>query len=217
MGFLGADVAIDRERGPVFLELNARPGLAIQIANTSGLKDRLEKVKSLKIKTIEKGVRIGMDLFGGEIEEEVEDISGRKVIGTIEKVNLIGKNGKTIEAQAKIDTGAGFTSIDTELARKLGYENTVIAYEKIEETYSDLRSMSKEERWKIFKNIPEVVSIVAIHSASGSTYRPVIRIQIVLDTIVIFTKVTLISRSHLNYPIIIGKRNLNKFLIDVNK
>ena len=27
MGYLGADVAIDRERGPVFLEINARPGL----------------------------------------------------------------------------------------------------------------------------------------------------------------------------------------------
>ena len=39
LGFLGADVAIDRDRGPVFLELNARPGLSIQIANlgrTSG-------------------------------------------------------------------------------------------------------------------------------------------------------------------------------------
>lgn len=33
MGYLGADVAIDRERGPVFLEINARPGLSIQVAN----------------------------------------------------------------------------------------------------------------------------------------------------------------------------------------
>ena len=83
LGFLGADIAIDRERGPVFFELNARPGLSIQIANLSGLKERLEKVVSLKIKSIERGVRVGMDLFGGEIEEELEYISVKKVIGTV--------------------------------------------------------------------------------------------------------------------------------------
>ena len=43
LGFLGADVAIDRDRGPVFLELNARPGLSIQIANLDGLLGRLAK------------------------------------------------------------------------------------------------------------------------------------------------------------------------------
>ena len=94
LGFLGADIAIDKEYGPVFLELNARPGLSIQLANLAGLKRRLERVTELKIKTIEKGVRVGMDLFGGEIEEEVEEISGRKVIGTMEKVRLIGKEWK---------------------------------------------------------------------------------------------------------------------------
>jgi alpha-L-glutamate ligase-like protein len=44
LGFLGMDLAIDRDQGPLLLELNARPGLAIQIANQSGLWARLEKV-----------------------------------------------------------------------------------------------------------------------------------------------------------------------------
>jgi alpha-L-glutamate ligase-like protein len=44
LGFLGMDLAIDRDHGPLLLELNARPGLAIQIANQSGLRARLEKV-----------------------------------------------------------------------------------------------------------------------------------------------------------------------------
>jgi len=86
LGYLGVDIAIDKERGPLVLELNARPGLSIQLANLSGLKERLERVSGLKIKSLERGVRVGRDLFGGEIEEEVEDISGRKVIGTVEKV-----------------------------------------------------------------------------------------------------------------------------------
>jgi alpha-L-glutamate ligase-like protein len=217
MGFLGADIAIDRERGPVFLEINARPGLSIQVANLAGLRERLERIVGLKIKTAQRGVRVGRDLFGGEIEGELEDISGRKIIGPVEKVKLIGKNEKTVEVEAKIDTGAGFTSIDTDLAEQLGFEDTVREYQKIETTYADIEHLSKKERWDIFKHIPDILSTVVVHSASGSTYRPTIRITIVMDDVTISTKVTLINRAQLKYPIIIGKRNLRKFLIDVSK
>jgi alpha-L-glutamate ligase-like protein len=44
LGFLGADVVIDWQRGPLLLELNARPGLQIQMANQTGLLKRLELV-----------------------------------------------------------------------------------------------------------------------------------------------------------------------------
>lgn len=217
MGFLGADVAIDRERGPVFLEINARPGLSIQVANLSGLRERLERIKGLRIKTAARGVRVGRDLFGGEVEEEVEEISGKKLIGTIERVKLIGLKGKSVEIEAKIDTGAGFTSIDIDLAQQLGFEDTVEEFQKIETTYKDIAHLGKKERWDIFKHIPHLESTVVVHSASGSTYRPTIKITVVMDNVVIPTKVTLINRAHLKYPIIIGKRNLKKFLIDVSK
>lgn len=46
LGYLGADFVLDRERGPVLLELNARPGLAIQMANQSGLRIHLDKTDS---------------------------------------------------------------------------------------------------------------------------------------------------------------------------
>lgn len=41
MGYIGVDIVLDRDLGPLVLELNARPGLAIQIANQQGLLDRL--------------------------------------------------------------------------------------------------------------------------------------------------------------------------------
>jgi alpha-L-glutamate ligase-like protein len=44
LGYLGVDLVIDRERGPLLLELNARPGLQIQIANQTGLIRRLELI-----------------------------------------------------------------------------------------------------------------------------------------------------------------------------
>ena len=42
LGYLGVDMVIDRERGPLLLELNARPGLQIQVANQKGLLRHLE-------------------------------------------------------------------------------------------------------------------------------------------------------------------------------
>lgn len=47
LGYLGVDVVLDRTRGPLLLELNARPGLNIQIANGEGLGRRLHKIESL--------------------------------------------------------------------------------------------------------------------------------------------------------------------------
>lgn len=44
LGYVGADVVVDARRGPVILELNARPGLAIQLANRAGLRPRLDAV-----------------------------------------------------------------------------------------------------------------------------------------------------------------------------
>ena len=44
LGYIGVDLVIDRENGPLLLELNARPGLAIQMANRNGLLKRLERI-----------------------------------------------------------------------------------------------------------------------------------------------------------------------------
>jgi alpha-L-glutamate ligase-like protein len=41
LGYVGVDVVVDAQHGPVLLELNARPGLAIQVANNEGLLPRL--------------------------------------------------------------------------------------------------------------------------------------------------------------------------------
>ena len=46
LGYLGSDLIVDESRGPVVIELNARPGLAIQLANAAGLRHRFEKVQA---------------------------------------------------------------------------------------------------------------------------------------------------------------------------
>jgi alpha-L-glutamate ligase-like protein len=45
LGYIGADIVIDASRGPLLLELNARPGLAIQSANREGLLRRLTAIR----------------------------------------------------------------------------------------------------------------------------------------------------------------------------
>lgn len=44
LGYLGVDIMIDEDKGPLMIEVNARPGLAIQMANGIGLMKRLEPV-----------------------------------------------------------------------------------------------------------------------------------------------------------------------------
>jgi alpha-L-glutamate ligase-like protein len=45
LGYIGVDLVLDRDKGPLILELNARPGLSIQIANRTGLLPRLQLVE----------------------------------------------------------------------------------------------------------------------------------------------------------------------------
>lgn len=46
LGYIGCDIVLDKQKRPVILELNARPGLAIQVANGHGLRRRLEMVEA---------------------------------------------------------------------------------------------------------------------------------------------------------------------------
>ena len=48
LGYIGIDLVLDRRLGPLMLEMNARPGLSIQIANKQGLLARLRHIERLR-------------------------------------------------------------------------------------------------------------------------------------------------------------------------
>jgi len=48
LGYMGVDLVVDAKEGPLLLELNARPGLAIQMANGRGLLPRLREIEALR-------------------------------------------------------------------------------------------------------------------------------------------------------------------------
>jgi alpha-L-glutamate ligase-like protein len=70
LGYMGVDVIIDRSKGPMVLEFNARPGLSIQLANQSGL---LKGLKSL----------VSIDTHSMTDDERI--VLGQKVSGALSK------------------------------------------------------------------------------------------------------------------------------------
>lgn len=119
LGFTGIDIVIDNNKGPLVLEINARPGLGIQIANQASLRTRLERIGNLKVQTVERGVELAKKLFAEESLEEVADQSA--ILGVIEKITIFG-NDKKRTVRAKVDTGAYRTSIDSDLVEELGLD-----------------------------------------------------------------------------------------------
>lgn len=66
LGYIGTDIVLDKVRGAQLLELNARPGLSIQVANGRGLLPRLRHIESLKARahrTPEQRVDYAMQTF----------------------------------------------------------------------------------------------------------------------------------------------------------
>ena len=65
LGYIGVDLVLDAVRGPLILELNARPGLNIQLANRRGLLPRLQTVEARRggLGDIDERVRFSMRHF----------------------------------------------------------------------------------------------------------------------------------------------------------
>lgn len=65
LGYLGVDIVVDATAGPLLLEANARPGLAIQIANGQGLARELRRIDleaaTGQIRTNQAQVHLKMD------------------------------------------------------------------------------------------------------------------------------------------------------------
>ncbi len=75
LGYLGADLVLDKFKGPLLLELNARPGLGIQIANRAGLLPRINQVRRyhqdlVEVPGPEARVAFAREHFGAQPRED---------------------------------------------------------------------------------------------------------------------------------------------------
>lgn len=65
LGYQGVDIVLDKEKGPLLLELNARPGIGIQLANNIGLETRVKEAESRlsTLSTVEDKVNFALNHF----------------------------------------------------------------------------------------------------------------------------------------------------------
>jgi alpha-L-glutamate ligase-like protein len=119
LGFAGIDIVIDNNIGPLVLEINARPGLSIQIANQASLRTRLERIADLKVPNTKRGVELAKQLFAEDSLDNVE--AADSILSVIEKITIYGSKKKRT-VRAKVDTGAYRTSIDSDLVEDLGLD-----------------------------------------------------------------------------------------------
>jgi len=79
------------------------------------------------------------------------------------------------------------------------------------------RLIKKDFLEKHKEKIPFLEDVAVIFSSSGSSLRPVVKIEFKLDNEIVSSSANITDRKNLKYPVIVGKKDLRKFLIDVNK
>lgn len=139
LGYAGVDIAVDREEGPLVLEVNARPGLSIQLANAATLRDRLRRLEELRVEDPERAVDIALSLFTRPHQTGQK----RRTIGVREEVVIMDNDGTPHTHRARIDTGAYRSSIDRDLAELYGLLKNLEVLSKTKQTQS---AFGKEER-----------------------------------------------------------------------
>ncbi len=102
IGYLAVDITIDEQMGPALLEVNARAGLMVQVANLAPLRSRLERVGGIKVDSPEKGVRLGQDLFGSKTKKKTTDTNVKPTVGVHEQIQVTLGDGSNVEVSATI-------------------------------------------------------------------------------------------------------------------
>ncbi len=184
LGYVGVDIVLHPEKGPMVLELNAQPGLQIQMANMEGLKRRLDRVDDLEVSDAEHGVKIAKALFAGRFADRAAALEGIKTVKAVEEVKLLAGDDRRVKVLAKIDTGAWSSAIDKKFAKEIGIlkKDKVLWYKR-----------------KL--------------SALGEENRPVIPVTFWLAGRKIKTDMTVADRKLLRYQVLIGRTDLQGFLV----
>ena len=231
LGYIGVDIALDVNKGPVVFELNARPGLGIQVANRAGLRPRLELVRDLNVKNYKHGIKLAKNLFGGEVEESIEAISGKKVVSLFEKVIIYNKNSTTkpkgkrkrrseedINTHAFIDTGYQTSRITTTMANRIGYINTTKYFNSLNvpQKFFTMEKAQKyiDENKEKLTSEENLLRVAKIINNGKIMIRPVIQITIkIADEI---KDIEVVIEDDINYNVVIGRKDLKGYLIDTS-
>ena len=166
----------------------------------------MEKVDEVEVRSVEHAITLAKYLFGESFFDKIEAKERNKMIESeevirikipkgfnpdLDKSKIIkqGKHHRVVEVKAKIDTGALRSSIDEKLAQRLGLlaEDKVLYY--------------RHYRSALGKNIE----------------RPVVGLTYWIKGKKIMTAVNVANREGLRTRFLIGRKDLNGFLISAKK
>ena len=118
--FMGADLFIDENKGPMVVELNGFPGLSIQLANKAGLKRRIERVEGIDVRNTDHGVRIAQALFAEYFIDQHRAEQGLTIISNKPTLVIKGDRTKSLTVQGQVNTLRTRSAISRKLAVELG-------------------------------------------------------------------------------------------------
>lgn len=106
------------------------------------------------------------------------------ILNNYEDIWLVGPSGEKVRVRAKIDTGANRTSVDRAIAEKIG-----------------LLTPSNIVEYREF------------FSGLGREQRPMVHCQLIIKTVARSTTVSISDRSHMKHQVIVGRQDIQSFLV----
>jgi len=163
IGYLAVDLTLDKDLGPVLLEVNARAGLMVQVANLAPLQSRLKRVEGLKVSSPEKGVRIAQELFGEKVNRRDREEKNKTVLGPREIIEITG-DGLSIEATAAVVPEEDTSIFAPDLIAELKLQKALEPIQGSENTYRVKFSLGDKKIQTIIKQenirIPDVRALI---------------------------------------------------------
>lgn len=218
LGYCGVDIVMDQQARVLVLEANARPGLAIQLANMAGLAERINRVRNLKVRSIAHGIRIANDLFSESDLVRMRRKGAREEVWRVQEITVARPTGRdACQVDAKMDTGAWGSSVSFDVASAIGYDRLL---DELQEqhvfdamSYQDAQKFVDSQRnSEFFRGRPDVV-LKLVKQASGVTVRILVPVRLTINRKLITTVASIMDRSIMRFPVIVGARDLVGFTV----
>lgn len=174
IGYLAVDIAIDQHMGPALLEVNARAGLTVQLANLAPLRSRLERVQGIRVATPEKGVRIGQDLFGEKTskKEDVQKKEDKPTLGMRETIEIFLGDGSSLEIPCKIGSDVERSAFPAALLRELTAKGGATPDKEKGENYKVKFSLSGRKIQTVVSSTTESEAVIGRRDLAGFLIDP---------------------------------------------
>ncbi len=184
IGYLAVDLTIDRELGPVLLEVNARAGLMVQVANLAPLRARLERVSGLKVSSPEKGVRIAQELFGEKIGRRT--IATEKPILAPREILEIAGESYVIEEVCAVAPEQEETTFSPDFIQELEKRTALELVEDSQSTYKIKFNLGGRKIQTLVRagatGVPDVRAVIGRRDLAGFLIDPTKRIAPLIRT-----------------------------------